>query len=294
MDILILGGAGMLGHKLFQRLRQSHPETFCTIRGSVNEGALRKVELFHTGNVIENCDASDFSAIERLLLKHKPAVVINCIGIVKQRADAKKPIPSIEINSLLPHRLASVCEAWRGRLIHFSTDCVFSGQQGNYSEEDFSDAHDLYGRTKFLGEVVCGRALTLRTSIIGRELSHRESLLEWFLQQNDMRISGFTRAMFSGVTTNYIAQVIERLIDGHPKLAGLYQVTSPTISKFDLLCLLRDAFQLDVEIDPDSNFFCDRSMKGDKFAQATGLVCPSWPELVAELSDDETPYEKWK
>jgi dTDP-4-dehydrorhamnose reductase len=294
MDILILGGAGMLGHKLFQRLRQSHPETFCTIRGSVNEGALRKVELFHTGNVIENFDVSDFSAIERLLRHHKPAVVINCIGIVKQRAEATKPIPSIEINSLLPHRLASVCEDWRGRFIHFGTDCVFSGQAGNYSEEDFSDAHDPYGRTKFLGEVVCGRALTLRTSIIGRELSHRESLLEWLLQQSHKRISGFTRAMFSGVTTNYMARVVERLIDDHPNLSGLYQVTSPTISKFDLLCLLKTAYQLDIEIVSDSNFFCDRSMKGDKFAQATGLECPSWPELVAEISDDETPYEKWK
>ena len=138
MNILILGGAGMLGHKLFQRLRQSHPETFCTIRGSVNEGVLQRVELFHAGNVIENCDASDSSTVERLLRQHKPAVVINCIGIVKQRAAATKPIPSIEINSLLPHRLASVCDAWRGRFIHFSTDCIFSGQHGNYSEEDFS------------------------------------------------------------------------------------------------------------------------------------------------------------
>jgi dTDP-4-dehydrorhamnose reductase len=294
MDILILGGAGMLGHKLFQRLRQSHPETFCTLRGSVNEGVLQKVELFHTGNVIENCDASDFSAVERLLVQHKPALVINCIGNIKQRAAAKKPIPSIEINSLLPHRLAAVCETWRGRFIHFSTDCVFSGEKGNYSEEDVSDAHDLYGRTKFLGEVLCGRALTLRTSIIGRELMHRESLLEWLLQQNHQRISGFTRAMFSGVTTNYMARVIEQMIDDHHNLAGLYQVTSPTISKFDLLCLLKDAYQLDLEIVRDSEFFCDRSMKGDKFAQATGLACPSWPELVAEISDDDTPYEKWK
>jgi len=153
MDILILGGAGMLGHKLFQRLRQSHPETFCTLRGSVNEDTLQRVELFHAGNVIANCDASDFSAVERLLLQHKPAVVINCIGIVKQRAEAKKPIPSIEINSLLPHRLASVCEAWRGRFIHFSTDCVFDGQAGNYSEEDFADARDLLRRMERLSAI---------------------------------------------------------------------------------------------------------------------------------------------
>lgn len=294
MEILILGGAGMLGHKLFQRLRRSHPNTYCTIRCSLCDDSLRKVGLFHDGNVLQNMDIQDFPAIERLLSQNKPKVVVNCVGIVKQRAAAQLPIPSIEINALFPHRLASICERWEGRLIHFSTDCVFSGKRGNYQEFDFSDADDLYGRTKFLGEVTAGRTITLRTSIIGRELAHRESLLEWLFQQNHKHIVGYTRAMFSGVTTNYLAKVVETLIDELPEFAGLYQVTSPTISKFKLLCLLREAYDLDVEIDPDSDFFCDRSMKGDKFALATGCVCPSWPELVAELAKDDTPYEKWK
>lgn len=294
MDILILGGAGMLGHKLFQQLRKSYPKTFCTIRGSVNDGPIQNVELFHTGGVVEHFDVANFSAVERFLLEQKPIVVINCIGIIKQRAAAKEAIPSIEINALFPHRLASVCESWGGRLIHFSTDCVFSGKRGNYTEKDAADAQDLYGRTKCLGEATSGPAITLRTSIIGRELAHRESLLEWFLQQNHKRISGFTRAIFSGVTTNYMTHVIETLIKDYPKLTGLFQVTSPAISKFDLLCLLRDSYRLDVEIIPDSDFYCDRSMKGEKFTQATGLTCPSWPELVAELTSDDTPYEKWK
>ena len=139
-----------------------------------------------------------------------------------------------------------------------------------------------------------GRALTLRTSIIGRELGNREALLEWLLAQQHKRISGYTRAMFSGVTTNYMARVVEDLIENHPGLGGLYQITSRTISKFDLLCLLRSEYQLDIEVTPDPNFSCNRSMSGGKFEKSTGIVCPTWLELVAELANDDTPYEKWK
>ncbi len=279
MEILILGGQGMLGHKLFQRLRLRHPGTLCTIRGSIHAPESAKFDLFQKGGVIENVDAGDFPALAKLLLTHTPKVVINCIGIVKQRHDAKKAVQCIAINALLPHQLAEMCGRWGGRLIHFSTDCVFSGNRGNYDEEDISDAEDLYGRTKYLGEVIGGRALTLRTSIIGRELGHRESLLEWLLGQNHKRVSGYTHAMFSGVTTNYMAKVVEDLIENHPHLSGLYQVTSSTISKFDLLCLLRSEYQLDIEITADPSFFCDRSMSGAKFAKATGSVSPhgrSW------------------
>jgi dTDP-4-dehydrorhamnose reductase len=294
MEILILGGAGMLGHKLFQRLRKSHPDTCCTIRGLVHDDPLKNVGMFHTGQVIENCDVTDWRSLQRLLSRLRPKTVVNCVGVIKQRPEARLPIPSIEINSLLPHKLASICKSWGGRLIQVSTDCVFSGRRGNYTEEDESDAEDLYGRSKFLGEVASEGALTLRTSIIGRELEHRESLLEWLLRQDHKRIPGYTRAMFSGVTTNYLSRIVENLIVDFPQLTGLYQVTSPTISKFELLGLLRDAYQLDVEIVPDVVHLCDRSMKGDKFEQATGYVTPVWPALVAELASDDTPYEKWQ
>lgn len=294
MKILILGGAGMLGHKLFQHLRQSYPDTYCAIRGSIHDQHLRNVELFQSGNIVEHFDAAHPLAIDYLLSQRTPEVVINCIGIVKQRAAARETVPGIEINALLPHRLASSCERHGARLIHFSTDCVFSGKRGNYQEDDLSDAEDLYGRTKFLGEVTTANAITLRTSIIGRELAHHESLLEWFLQQNHQRVSGYTRAMFSGITTNRMARIVEALIADRPKLTGLYQVASPPISKFDLLALLRDAYALDIQIDPESDFFCDRSMKGGKFARAAGFICPPWPELVAELANDVTPYEQWK
>jgi dTDP-4-dehydrorhamnose reductase len=294
MEILILGGSGMLGHKLFQRLRASHPDTVCTIRRSLEAPSLRHVRLFHSGNVIDDFDVSHFSCVDRLLTERKPKVVINCIGVVKQRAAALEAIPSIDINALLPHCLAATCESIDSRLIHFSTDCVFSGDKGGYTEEDSSDARDLYGRSKYLGEVAVKSALTIRTSIIGRELSHYQSLLEWLLQQDGKRIPGYTRAIYSGVTTNYLARVVEQLIDGHPNLEGLFQVTAPSISKFDLLCQLRDAYHLNIEIIPDSAVSCDRSMKGEKFSKATGLVAPTWPELIRELSIDATPYDEWK
>lgn len=292
--ILVLGGAGMLGHKMFQTLQRRYPETTCTLQGTLAGGPYHRVDLFRHGRVLENVNAADLPALEGLLAEHRPDYVVNCIGIVKQRTEAKAYIPSITLNSLLPHRLAEACSRWGGRVIHFSTDCVFSGRRGHYTEDDPSDAEDLYGKTKSLGEVAAENTLTLRTSIIGRELAHFQSLLEWFLAQNHATIKGFRRAWYSGVTTNHLAEVVSWLIAEHPGLSGLYQVASATISKYDLLRLLRDAYRLDVAIVPDDNFFCDRSLVGERFREATGYTCPTWPDLVAELAADPTPYEDWR
>jgi len=292
--ILILGGAGMLGHKMFQHLRTRYPETWCTIRGAVTDPAFRHIALFQQGQVIEGVDAMNLPALAALLHDRQPDVIINCVGIIKQRHEAKAYIPSITINALLPHQLAEWGKDWGARIIHFSTDCVFNGKRGGYREEDFSDAEDLYGKSKYLGEVTCENAVTLRTSIIGRELSHFQSLLEWFLRQQGQTIQGFTRAYYSGVTTNYLARLVGDLITDFPQLSGRYQVTSPTIAKYDLLCLLRDAFTLPVTIMPNTEAFCDRSMYGDVFRQATGYPEPDWPSLVRELADDPTPYAVWQ
>lgn len=294
MKVLVLGGAGMLGHKMFQILKERVPDTWCTVRKAEPAGVLGKVELLRDNHVICGVDASDACALHRLITDRCPEVIVNCIGVIKQRAEAKAAIPSIKINALLPHQLNEWCAGWNGRLIHFSTDCVFSGKRGSYSENDTPDAEDLYGRTKYLGEVGSGRAVTLRTSIIGRELTEFKSLLEWFLQQNHGKIMGYTRAYYSGVTTNYLAGLVARIIEEQPELSGLYQVTGATIPKYELLCLLRDAFAMDVEIRPDKGFFCDRSMLGTKFTQATGYLTPSWPDLIAELRDDPTPYKLWR
>ncbi|MHB9131484.1 MAG: dTDP-4-dehydrorhamnose reductase family protein [Armatimonadota bacterium] len=292
--IVVLGGAGMLGHKMFQLLRSRYPDTWCTVRGSIDDPGLRHIGLFQQGQVIEKIDAMDFDSIAACLHNLHPDVVVNCIGIIKQRQEAKAYIPSITINSLLPYKLAECCQTWGGRLIHFSTDCVFSGKQGCYTEEGLSDAEDLYGRSKYLGEVALPGALTLRTSIIGRELSHFQSLFEWFLAQEQQTIRGFKRAFFSGVTTNYLSRVVSDLIQDFPDLSGLYQVTSPVITKYSLLCLLRDAYQITAQILPDETHYCDRSMRGDAFRMATGFPEPTWPALVQELVDDPTPYSVWR
>ena len=295
MEILVLGGEGMLGHKMFQTLGQRFPEVGCTIRGSLADPAFQRIDLFQGAEVIENFDATRFESLEALLRLHRPEVVANCIGIVIQAEETRSAVLNIGLNAYLPHLLAEVLSEWGGRLYHFSTDCVFTGHQGRYTEDDFADADDLYGRSKYLGEVrQAPNALTLRTSIIGRELFRFKSLLEWFLSQNHKSIQGWTKAIYAGVTTNYIAQTVARLIVEYPDLSGLYQVTSTPISKYDLLLLLREAYHLDIEIVPADGRNEDKSMVGEKFVAATGYVCPPWPELVTQLAQDPTPYEEWR
>ena len=287
----------MLGHKMFQVLRQRHPGTLGTLLGP--RDAFARVDLLQGADVLENLDVTDRAALARVLGAHRPDVVVNCVGIVKQRDAAKVAVPSIAINALLPHVLVEVCGAWGGRVIHFSTDCVFDGRRGRYTEDDRPDADDLYGKSKALGEIgLAGEpnALTLRTSIIGRELATFQSLLEWFLAQarRGDKVRGFSRAIYAGVTTNHLAELVARIVEEHPRLAGLYQVASAPIAKLDLLRLLRDAYRLPADIEADDTFFCDRSMRGDKLREAIGYVAPPWPELVRELAADPTPYDRWR
>ena len=287
-DIVVLGGDGMLGHKIFERLRRS-ARTVATVRG----GPPEKVELLAGADVIRGVDLMDFQAAEELLAELRPKFVINCAGIIKQRADAGNAVRCLTINALLPHRLAEWSAGWDGRLIHFSTDCVFSGRHGGYREDDESDATDLYGRSKFLGEVRAPNAVTLRTSMIGRELARHGSLLDWFLGQNHGRVRGFRRVIYSGVTTIHLAELVERMICHHANLSGLYQVVSAAISKYELLERIRDGYGLDVEIEPDDREVSDRSMRGDRLEAAIGYQAPAWTELIAQLVQDPTPYERW-
>ena len=291
--IMVLGGSGMLGHKMFQTLRESFPGTYCTVRDDIRKSALAGVELLLGSDAVAGVDVTDFDALKAVLSAFRPAYVVNCIGIIKQRPEAISPLPSIMVNSLLPHKLAEMTARWGGRVIHFSTDCVFNGKRGGYLEEDLSDAEDLYGKSKFLGETATANALTLRTSIIGRELSGFRSLLEWFLARNGQTIRGYRHVIYSGVTTNYLASQVASIIQHHPDLSGLYQVASEPISKYDLLGLLREAYQLEVKIEPHDLEMSDRSMRSDKLTAATGYECPPWPTLVRQLAEDTTPYRKW-
>jgi dTDP-4-dehydrorhamnose reductase len=220
----------------------------------------------------------------------RPQVVINCIGIVKQLPAAKDSLQSILVNALFPHRLARLCQAIGARLIHFSTDCVFSGRRGGYVEDDVADADDLYGRTKFLGEVSYDGCLTLRTSMIGRELATSHGLIEWFLSQEGKTIRGYTRAIFSGLSTSALSDVIAHIVAHHPGLQGVYHVGAEPISKFELLSLVKQVYGLNVQIVPDEEVICDRSLNADRFRRVTGFVPPTWPNMIEHIYQDATPY----
>lgn len=285
--VLILGVTGMLGHKLVQVLG-SRFETVGTVRGSA--AAYQTHPVLGGANLLGGVQAEDLDSVIRALAVSRPQAVVNCIGLIKQLPGAKDPIPSLMLNALFPHRLAQLCRAAGARLVHISTDCVFSGRKGSYTEADVSDAEDLYGRTKFLGEISGPGCLTLRTSIVGRELGTRSGLFEWFIGQRGRSVNGYAHAIYSGFTTQTLADLIADLLERRPDLEGLWHVSSEPISKYDLLQLLNRALQLEVRVNRDEAFFCDRSLDSARFRQATGFTPPSWDDMIARLADDPTPY----
>lgn len=285
--VLVLGGSGMLGHKLWQVLG-ARLDVHVTVRD--NDLAPARLALLDPARTTTGVSAESFDSVESAVAARDPDVVVNCIGIVKQAAEARDPLASITVNSLFPHRLAQLCRARGARLIHVSTDCVFSGRAGMYGESDIPDPVDLYGRSKLLGELDDG-CLTIRTSIIGRELSGAGGLLEWFLAQHGS-VRGFRRAIFSGLTTEALAELLATLICEHRELTGIRHVASAPISKHDLLGMLREAYGLDVQIVADDEMICDRSLDGRKLERETGLRAPSWAQMIAALAADETPYEQ--
>ncbi len=283
MKILILGGDGMLGHQLL-RVWTGHHDVRVTLRQAVP--SYGRFGLFTATNSLGGVDATDLARVEAVLEEVRPDAVINCVGIVKQRSEAKSAIPSIEINALLPHRLLELCTPRGARLIHISTDCVFSGRTGNYRESDTPDPVDLYGRSKLLGEVDAAPGLTLRTSIIGLELSRFTGLVEWFLAQRGI-IHGFRRAVYTGFTTRELARVIEHVLLRRPGLHGVWQVASVPVTKFDLLVMLAERLgRTDVEIVADDAFTCDRSLRADAFMTETGYRAPSWDVMLGELAEE--------
>jgi len=282
MRILILGGDGMLGHQLFKHLKFRH-DVRVTLRQEL--AAYKKFMLFNTKNTYSGIDVRSPGKLAEVLTDFHPDAVVNAIGIVKQLPEANESIPSLEINALFPHRLSLLCKDISARMIHLSTDCVFSGKKGNYNESDTSDADDLYGRTKFLGEVKAKHCFTLRTSMIGQELSRKKNLLEWFLAQNES-VHGYKKFIFSGFTTIELSRVIENLLINCPEAHGVYHVSSEPISKFDLLSLIKANLKLPIEIIPEESFACDRSLDSSKFRQEFNYNPPIWEEMVEELGKD--------
>lgn len=291
MRVLILGGGGMLGHKLGQVYRDRF-ETWVSLRSSFR--AHERFDLFARERVIEGVDVFDFDTIIRAFSVARPDVVINAIGVIKQLPTAKDPIVALTINSLFPHRLAALCSASGARLVTLSTDCVFNGQKGMYTEDDVADASDLYGRTKYLGEATSEKCLTLRTSIIGRELGTAHSLVEWFLSNRGGKVKGFQQAIYSGFPTIVMADIIADLIERHAQLSGLYHVSSEPINKYELLRLMREAYRVEIEIEPETAFRIDRSLDSQKFRAATGFSPEPWPQMIERMAADPTPYEEWR
>jgi len=280
--ILILGASGMLGNAMLRTLSQSEAyEVWGTARSA---SVLRHFDASLTQRIVTGIDVESFDALIELMADVRPSVVINCIGLVKQLAQADDPLSALPINALLPHRLARLCGLVGARFVHISTDCVFNGRKGDYRESDPSDAEDLYGRSKYLGEVAYPHAITLRTSIIGHELSSAHGLVGWFLAQKGP-VKGYRKAIFSGLPTVELAHVVRDIVLPHPELSGLYHVAAEPIAKYDLLQLVRDAYGKTIDIEPDDCVAIDRSLNAERFREATGYVAHPWPELVTRMRD---------
>ena len=280
IKILVLGATGMLGNAVLRLFAQS--AGYEAVGSARSTSALRLLPADLSDRVICGVDVEHVDSLISLFSKVQPDVVINCIGLVKQLAEADDPLAAIPINSLLPHRLARLCGVAGARLVHMSTDCIFSGAKGMYTEADMSDAKDLYGRSKYLGEVDYPHAITLRTSIIGHELNGGHSLVGWFLAQQGS-VKGFRRAIFSGLPTVELARVIRDHVIPHPELHGVHHVSADPINKFDLLTLISNVYGKKIDIAEDDIFIIDRSLDSSRFREATGYQPQPWPELVRRM-----------
>lgn len=280
MRVLVLGASGMIGSAMFRVLsRRDDWQVFGSLRSI---GAARFFQSPMADRLLVGVDINDRDSVVRAFARTQPDVVVNCIGLTKHHAEADDPLLAIPINALLPHQLAELCAASSARLIHISTDCVFSGTQGNYLESDAADATDVYGKSKLLGEVLRPGAVTLRTSTIGHELESAYGLLEWFLSQQGS-CKGFNKAIFSGLPNVVFAEVVRDLVIPNVGLSGLYHVGAAPIGKYELLNLIAAAYNKTIAIEMDNAFKIDRSLDSSRFREATGYTAPPWPELIATM-----------
>ena len=282
MRVLVLGASGMIGSAMFRMLSER--------QGWSVFGTMRSVETKQyfssetVSNLVTNFDVDKPDNMLRVFAKVRPNVVVNCIGLTKHHKESDDPLLSIPVNALFPHRLADLCSVGGARLVHVSTDCVFSGRKGAYSENDLADADDVYGKTKLLGEVNYPHAVTLRTSTIGHELQTQLGLLEWFLAQQGS-CTGFRNAIFSGLPNTFFAQLVRDVVIPRTELSGLYHVGASPISKYDLLTLIASVYGKSIDIQADEQFMINRSLNSDRFKLATGFISPSWPELIKSMHD---------
>lgn len=285
MRILILGGNGMIGHKMYQVISKFHIDTWVTLRKKISNYNFSNI--YDSKRVIDEINLLDFKNLRNKLNKINPDIVINACGITIRRGADDIVSNTILINSALPHFLNEWVSLNNKRLIHFSTDCVFSGKKGMYNEEDLKDSIDTYGLTKSVGEVInSSRTLTLRGSMIGRELENKTELLEWFLQQQNNNIKGFSNAIYSGITTVKMAEIVLKIINEFPKLSGLFNITSKPISKYELLRLWNIYFKVNAIIEPDTGYNSNKNLISKRFFKKLKLEQPNWSSLIKQLAQD--------
>ena len=277
MNILVVGASGMIGSTMLRVMHEKFPTS---VKGTVRDAGIAR--FFHpdvAAHLIAGVDAENNDSFVRVLEKVRPDVVINCAGLTKHKSGAEDPLISIPINTLMPHKLSKLCALVGARFIHISTDCVYSGQRGLYREDDPADAEDVYGKSKFLGEVSYPNSITLRTSTIGRELNSSYGLLDWFLAQKGS-CKGYTKAIFSGLPTVLFSRIVRDIVIPNTDLSGLFHVSAEPIAKYDLLRLIAEAYRISINIIPDNTLCIDRSLDSSKFYAATGYMSPGWEEII--------------
>jgi dTDP-4-dehydrorhamnose reductase len=285
MRILILGGNGMIGHKMYQMISKVNEDTWVTLRNDLSTYIFSNI--YNHEKVIDKIELSDFNKLSHTLNEINPDIILNACGITIRRGVEKIKSNSILLNSVLPQFLNEWVSLNHKRLIHFSTDCVFSGKKGDYLDTDIKDAYDLYGSTKSLGEIVDSKyAITLRGSMIGRELENKTELFEWFLQQNNKNIKGFSEVIYSGITTIKMAEIVLMLINFYPNLTGIYNISSNPISKLDLLKMCKEQFNINAHIEMDNSYKSNKNLISDKFFNEIGIEKPNWIDMIRQLKDD--------
>lgn len=289
--VLIFGATGMLGHKLYQVLKPGH-DVVGTIRSGYK--TISRYGFMEPTILVPRFDATLPNAARQVIESIQPDVVVNCIGVLKNLVQKVGEPATRYLNAELPHEMYRICQPKGIRLIHISTDCVFSGKKGNYAEDDPSDAPDLYGQTKYQGEINEPGALTIRTSIIGRELHTANGLLEWVIANRGKEINGWANAIFSGFPTLHLSRIIADIIDKHPELSGLYNVSAEPISKYTLLTLINKTLELNATINATEEPHEDRSLDSTRFQKATGFTPLPWQPMIKELAEDAELYSRWR
>lgn len=286
MRVVVLGSGGLLGSAVMKTL--SIADDYQVIGLSRTDISQVRPVFLKNAELHYGIDVRNTAELGEFLCSFKPEVVINCVGVVKQKGEAVGNVDAITINAVFPHQLSELCGPLGCRVIHISTDCVFSGAEGSYKESDAANATDVYGLSKRLGEIDAPN-ITLRTSVIGREIKDHVGLLDWFLSQNN-DVLGYSRAIFSGLPSPEIAKVLRDFVLPNKTLVGLYHLAANPISKYDLLKLIASEYGLTTHIVKDSDFKIDRSLNAQKFNSETGYTPPTWQALVRQMHEFGEAY----